>query len=146
MARYGADYYPPETRRFKAKANAQDAHEAIRPSNVELTPELVRKSLTQEQYRLYKLIWSRFLSCQMANAVYDSLSIDINAGPHLFRATPPSRNSPALPPSTRPAKTRRTASATPLPDLTEGEAPLPQRRPKAPSTSLSPPPATARQL
>ena len=87
VARYGADYYPPETRRFKAKANAQDAHEAIRPSNVELTPELVRKSLTQEQYRLYKLIWSRFLSCQMANAVYDSLSIDINAGPHLFRAT-----------------------------------------------------------
>ena len=83
LGRYGADYYPPETRRFKAKANAQDAHEAIRPSNVNLTPESIRKSLTQEQYRLYKLIWSRFLACQMANAVYDSLSIDINAGPHL---------------------------------------------------------------
>ena len=52
-------------------------HISIRPSNVELTPELVRKSLTQEQYRLYKLIWSRFLSCQMANAVYDLSLIHI---------------------------------------------------------------------
>ena len=84
---YGAEFYPAQTRRFKTKANAQDAHEAIRPSNVHLTPDLVRKSLTPEQYRLYKLIWSRFLACQMAPAVYDSLSIDITAGDHLFRAS-----------------------------------------------------------
>ncbi len=86
-SRYGADYCPPEPRQFKTKSNAQDAHEAIRPSDVTLTPEMVRKSLTAEQNRLYKLIWSRFLSCQMANAVYDNVSIDVTAGPHLFRAT-----------------------------------------------------------
>ena len=58
---------------YKAKANAQDAHEAIRPSNVQSDPGVhSRRDLTAEQYRLYKLIWSRFLACQMANAVYDS--------------------------------------------------------------------------
>ena len=59
---------------YKAKAGAQDAHEAIRPSNVTLTPEQVKGDLTGEQYRLYRLIWSRFLASQMANAVYDSVS------------------------------------------------------------------------
>ena len=122
VARYGADYYPPETRRFKAKANAQDAHEAIRPSNVELTPELVRKSLTQEQYRLYKLIWSRFLSCQMANAVYDSLSIDINAGPHLFRATHTEQKFSGFTAVYEASKDEEDGERnSPLPDLTEGE-------------------------
>ena len=74
--RYGAAYYPPQTRRFKTKGSAQDAHEAIRPSDVTLVPEDIRKDLTSEQYKLYKLIWSRFLACQMANAVYDSVSIE----------------------------------------------------------------------
>ena len=69
-ARYGKEYYPEKTRRFKAKDSAQDAHEAIRPSDVNLTPEQLKKDLTSEQYRLYKLIWSRFLACQMAQAVY----------------------------------------------------------------------------
>ena len=73
VSRYGKDYYPAETRHFKAKSGAQDAHEAIRPSDVRLTPEEIKKDLTSEQYRLYKLIWSRFLACQMANAVYDSV-------------------------------------------------------------------------
>ena len=122
VARYGADYYPPETRRFKAKANAQDAHEAIRPSNVELTPELVRKSLTQEQYRLYKLIWSRFLASQMANAVYDSLSIDINAGPHLFRATHTEQKFSGFTAVYEASKDEEDGERnSPLPDLTEGE-------------------------
>ena len=86
-ARYGKDYIPASPRVYKAKAGAQDAHEAIRPTNVELTPEAVRGSLTAEQLRLYKLIWSRFLACQMSNAVFDSVSIDVNSGTHLFRAT-----------------------------------------------------------
>src|SRR5699024_10580012 len=68
VGRYGERYYPEKTRRFKAKGNAQDAHEAIRPSDVNLTPEQIKKDLTGEQYRLYKLIWSRFLACQMAAA------------------------------------------------------------------------------
>ena len=87
LGRYGKDYYPAATRRYKAKAGAQDAHEAIRPSNILWTPEQVKKDLTGEQYRLYRLIWSRFLACQMANAVYDSVAVEIAAGAHSFRAS-----------------------------------------------------------
>ena len=86
-ARYGQEYLPEAPRQFKAKAGAQDAHEAIRPSNVALTPENVRKSLTQEQYRLYKLIWSRVLACQMASAVYDSVNIEVTSAGYTFRAS-----------------------------------------------------------
>ena len=85
--RYGKSYVPAAPRQYKTKAGAQDAHEAIRPSNVQLTPEAIRGDLTQEQYRLYRLIWSRFLASQMANAVYDSVSVDISADRHSFRAT-----------------------------------------------------------
>ena len=83
---YGEAYYPGKPRRFKTKAGAQDAHEAIRPTDITLTPELVRKDLTQEQYRLYRLIWGRFTACQMANAVYDNVSVDIGSAGYTFRA------------------------------------------------------------
>ena len=83
---YGEAYYPGKPRRFKTKAGAQDAHEAIRPTDIALTPELVRKDLTQEQYRLYRLIWGRFTACQMANAVYDNVSVDIGSADYTFRA------------------------------------------------------------
>ena len=86
LERYGKSYYPATTRRFKAKAGAQDAHEAIRPSNAALTPEQVKSDLTGEQYRLYRLIWSRFIASQMANAVYDSVAVEISAGAHEFHA------------------------------------------------------------
>ncbi len=85
-AHYGPEYYPGKPRHFKTKAGAQDAHEAIRPTDVTLTPELVRKDLTQEQYRLYRLIWGRFTACQMANAVYDNVSVDIGSAGYTFRA------------------------------------------------------------
>ena len=87
LGRYGKEYYPAQTHRYKAKANAQDAHEAIRPSNVKWTPETLKKDLTGEQYRLYRLVWSRFVACQMANAVYDSVAVDIEANSHSFRAS-----------------------------------------------------------
>ena len=87
LGRYGREYYPPQAHRYKAKANAQDAHEAIRPSNVNWTPEMLKKDLTGEQYRLYRLIWSRYVACQMANAVYDSVAVEVEAGSHSFRAT-----------------------------------------------------------
>ena len=74
-------------RTYKAKANAQDAHEAIRPSDVELTPERVKGDLTPDQYRLYRLIWSRFVACQMSNAVFDSVSVEAEAAGHGFRAS-----------------------------------------------------------
>ncbi|MCC8123288.1 MAG: type I DNA topoisomerase [Oscillospiraceae bacterium] len=85
-ARYGAQYYPEKTRTYKAKSGAQDAHEAIRPSNVNLTPENLKKDLTSDQYRVYKLIWSRFLACQMASAIYDSVTIDVESAGYVFRA------------------------------------------------------------
>ena len=84
-ARYGKEYA--QTHRFKAKANAQDAHEAIRPSNVNWTPEQLKGDLSSEQFRLYRLIWSRFVACQMSNAVYDSVSVEITAADHSFRAS-----------------------------------------------------------
>ena len=86
-ARYGQEYLPDAPRHFKAKAGAQDAHEAIRPSNVALTPESIKKDLTAEQFRLYKLIWSRFLACQMANAIYDSVNIEVTSADYVFKAS-----------------------------------------------------------
>ena len=87
LARYGADYYPGKARVYKTKSGAQDAHEAIRPSNVNWTPEQLKKDLTGEQYRLYRLVWSRFLASQMANAVYDSVAVEVEAAGHSFRAS-----------------------------------------------------------
>ncbi len=84
--RYGNAYYYGKFHTFKTKSGAQDAHEAIRPTHVELDPERVRKSLTNDQYRLYKLIWSRFLASQMADAVYDTVSIDTECAGHTFRS------------------------------------------------------------
>ena len=86
-SRYGKAYRPDAYRNYKTKAGAQDAHEAIRPSDVKLTPEQVKGDLTAEQYRLYRLIWSRFLASQMSNAVYDSVNVEVVAGDHSFRAS-----------------------------------------------------------
>lgn len=76
---YGAEYYPPFRRVYKSKNNAQDAHEAIRPTDVTLTPQILKDSLSNEQYRLYKLIWERFISSQMASAVYEVTDVDVSA-------------------------------------------------------------------
>ena len=85
--RYGESYYPGSPRRFKTKAGAQDAHEAIRPTYIELSPDVVRKDLTQEQYRLYRLIWGRFTASQMANAVYDNVTVEVDSAGYSFRAS-----------------------------------------------------------
>jgi len=85
--RYGNSYYYGKPHIFKTKANAQDAHEAIRPTHVELDPERVQGSLTKEQFKLYSLIWSRFVASQMANAVFDTVAIDTQCAGHTFRST-----------------------------------------------------------
>ena len=85
--RYGPAYYPGQARHFRKKEGAQDAHEAIRPSNVRLDPESIQADLTREQYRLYKLIWSRFVACQMSDARYDAVQIDARCAGHAFRAS-----------------------------------------------------------
>ena len=86
-SRYGAEYRPANARRYHTKSTAQDAHEAIRPSDVALTPEAIQKDLTREQFRLYKLIWSRFVACQMESARYDTATIDTECHGHVFRST-----------------------------------------------------------
>ncbi|PWM45682.1 MAG: type I DNA topoisomerase [Clostridiales bacterium] len=87
LQKYGEDFYPQTPRIFKTKSTAQDAHEAIRPTDVTLTPEVVKGSLTSEQFRLYKLIWERFVASQMASAVYDTVSVDVKANDYIFRAS-----------------------------------------------------------
>ena len=120
--RYGASYYYGKFHVFKTKSGAQDAHEAIRPTHVELDPERIRDSLSKEQYRLYKLIWSRFLASQMANAVYDTVSIDAECGGHVFRATHQSmRFSGFIAVYEEGRDDEVEAVGSPLPDLQEGE-------------------------
>ncbi len=83
--KYGAEYRPETVRNYKVKPGAQDAHEAIRPSNVALAPAEIKQYLTPDQFKLYKLIWERFLASQMESAKLDTLSVDIVCGEHLFR-------------------------------------------------------------
>ena len=94
--RYGDSYYYGGFHTFKTKGNAQDAHEAIRPTHVELDPDEIRSSLTPDQYKLYKLIWSRFLATQMANAVFDTVAIDTECAGHVFRSTHQSMRVPGF--------------------------------------------------
>ena len=77
--RFGEKYYPATRRVFKAKGSAQDAHEAIRPADVTLTPELIKEHLSADQYKLYKLIWCRFVASQMEAASYDTVSVEASA-------------------------------------------------------------------
>ena len=120
--RYGKDYYKEGPRRYKTKNAAQDAHEAIRPSNVNLDPESIRGSLTNEQYKLYRLVWSRFVASQMSNAIYDTLSIDTASAGHIFRANHQSLRFPGFIAVYEEGKDDETEEKqTPLPDLKEGE-------------------------
>ncbi len=86
-AKYGKEYLPPTPKAYKTKAGAQDAHEAIRPTMPGENPEMLKASLTPEQYKLYKLIWERFIASQMAAALYDTVSIDITAKDYGFKAS-----------------------------------------------------------
>ena len=125
-SRYGNEYYYGQHHVFKTKAGAQDAHEAIRPSHVELEPERVRTSLTPDQYKLYKLIWSRFLATQMACAVYDTVSIDAMCAGHVFRASHQSlRFAGFIAVYEEGRDDEQEAVGSPLPELAVGEKTLP---------------------
>lgn len=88
QAEYGADNLPKSPRIFKSKSkNAQEAHEAIRPTSIKRTPKMVEKALTQDQYKLYNLVWKRTLACQMKEALIDTVAVDFSCGVgNLFRA------------------------------------------------------------
>ncbi|MBC8569253.1 type I DNA topoisomerase [Zongyangia hominis] len=87
VEKYGKQYLPQTRRVFKTKSSAQDAHEAIRPSMPALTPDRVKGSLTSDQFKLYKLIWERFIASQMANALLDTVSADISANNYTFKSS-----------------------------------------------------------
>lgn len=85
--RFGTNYVPQSPRLFKTKSNAQDAHEAIRPTYIEQEPDKIKQHLTPDQYKLYKLIWERFIACQMAPALMDTVSVKIGAAGYIFSAS-----------------------------------------------------------
>ncbi len=86
-ATFGEPYLPAEAIRYRSKKGAQDAHEAIRPTAVERTPDSMRAYLGADEFRLYKLIWQRFVASQMNPAIFDQTTIDIAAGDYMLRAT-----------------------------------------------------------
>ncbi len=132
---YGETFLPPKPPIYKTKArSAQEAHEAIRPTSVFRTPESVREFLNDDQYKLYKLIWQRFVASQMTPAIYDTLTVDIEAGPageqkpYLFRATGSMLRFPGFLKVYQPAKTveekrseEEALENKEIPPLTEGE-------------------------
>jgi len=83
--KFGPDYVPEKPNTYKTKADAQDAHEAIRPTSMQYDPESIRGLLTPDQYYLYRLIWNRFVASQMPPATFDETTVDINAGRYVFR-------------------------------------------------------------
>lgn len=87
LNKWGKKYLPPEPRRFKTKANAQDGHEAIRPTMPSMSPDSLKQSLSPDQYKLYRLIWERFTASQMANCIHNTTQVDVSAGKYIFKAS-----------------------------------------------------------
>ncbi len=87
LDKFGEKFIPEKPHVYKSRASAQDAHEAIRPSNMALEPERIKKQLTPDQFKLYRLIWNRFLASQMQSAELDTVTADIMAGGYLFRSS-----------------------------------------------------------
>lgn len=84
---YGEDYFPHTPKQYKTRSNAQDAHEAIRPSNVNVIPKNIRKYLTNDQFKLYQLIWNRFMASQMSATVFNTVSVDFENAGYIFKAS-----------------------------------------------------------
>ena len=84
---YGSDYLPDKAKVYKTGKNAQDAHEAIRPSYADISPDSIKTSLSNDQYKIYKLIWDRFIACQMKDAIMNVMSVNIDAGKYNFKAS-----------------------------------------------------------
>jgi DNA topoisomerase-1 len=87
LGRFGSDYLPKTPRKFQNRNKAQDAHEAIRPAHFDLPPQKIKAQISHDQYRLYQLIWDKFMASQMAAAVIDTVTADLTCGSHLFRTS-----------------------------------------------------------
>ena len=118
---YGKEYLPEKPRYFKSKASAQDAHEAIRPSMPSLTPDRVKSSLTPDQYKLYKLIWERFIASLMANCVQDTCQADIEAAGYIFKASGYTVRFDGYTALYEEAKDEKDEASVSLPPLSEGD-------------------------
>ncbi len=84
---YGSKYLPKKPRFFKSKSNIQDGHEAIRPTMPNVTPEMIKSSVTNDQYKIYKIVWERFIASLMENCQHETMKVEIKAGNYLFNAT-----------------------------------------------------------
>jgi len=124
--KYGQDYYPHEPNVYKSRKSAQDAHEAIRPTSVRRRPEDLKNSLSRDQLRLYKLIWSRFVASQMAPAVYDTVTVDITGNKMVLRASSSQLKFPGhlavYEEKDEKEETNKSGVPTKIPDLHEGQA------------------------
>ncbi len=118
-AEYGQDYVAP--RQYKTKKNAQDAHEAIRPTSVNIKPVEIKDKLTADQYKLYKLIWERFTASQMAAAVYETVNVTLDAGGHTFKANGSNLKFKGYTAVYEDAAEKKAAKAKKLPELEENE-------------------------
>lgn len=118
---YGAKYLPSSPRYFKSKNGAQDAHEAIRPTDINLTPEFVKSALTAEQYKLYKLIWERFVASLMAVCVQDTVTATIAANDYLFKASGYSVRFDGFTVLYEEGKDETEENAVSLPEMNEGD-------------------------
>ncbi len=122
VEKYGDKYIPEEVRVYKNKSASQDAHESIRPTYIDMTPEFLKESLTNEQFKLYKLIWERFIASQMSSAIYDTLAVDITVAGYVFRANGSKVKFPGFMGVYTEGKDEETENnETNIPALTEGE-------------------------
>ena len=118
---FGEKYLPSKPRYYKSKNGAQDAHEAIRPTDIFITPDSVKDSLTSEQYKLYKLIWERFIASLMASCVQDTVNVDITANGYIFKASGYSVKFDGFTVLYVEGKDEEEAKESNLPEMTEGE-------------------------
>lgn len=119
--KYGAEYLPASPRYYKTKNGAQDAHEAIRPTVITLDPESVKGSLTSDQYKLYKLIWERFIASLMAACVQNTVNVDITAADYLFKASGYSVKFPGFTVLYEEGKDEENENEVSLPDMEVGD-------------------------
>ena len=121
---YGSDALPSAPRTYKSSTNSQDAHEAIRPTNVYIQPKHVRKALTTDQYKLYKLIWERFIASQMQSAVFDTVSVEVENSGYIFKSggyTVKSRGYMAVYDNTEETVDEDEINLTKLPNVTKNQ-------------------------
>ena len=123
LSRFGKEFLPDKPKVYKTKKGAQDAHEAIRPTNPALTPEEIKRSLTNDQFKLYRLIWSRFIASQMKDATLDTMSIDIECNGFIFRSSGSVVSFPGYLGIYQESFDEAQEEEMPLPPLKEGDKP-----------------------